>query len=194
MIGKGLPYDAEIEYLQCTGTQRIDTDIRLVSGTTLVECVFNVLVPAKISRSQAIAISMPNAGLQVYVPPTTTITFYVNQGIGLKASPYVKYLIETQTTATSRKIRINGGSWATQQFNRSITDNSPIYLLNNDAFSMGISCNIYDFQIKLNGIIVRDFIPVRKGQTGYLYDKVSGELFGNAGTGSFIVGPDRVNP
>jgi hypothetical protein len=38
--------------------------------------------------------------------------------------------------------------------------------------------------------LVRDFIPVRVGQTGYLYDKVSRKLFGNSGTGDFILGND----
>ena len=42
-----------------------------------------------------------------------------------------------------------------------------------------------------NGITTFDFIPVRKGTTGYMYDKVSGQLFGNSGTGSFILGPDK---
>lgn len=41
-----------------------------------------------------------------------------------------------------------------------------------------------------NGTITRDFIPVRIGQVGYMYDTVSGELFGNAGTGDFVLGPD----
>ena len=39
--------------------------------------------------------------------------------------------------------------------------------------------------------LVRDFIPVRIGQTGYLFDKVSRQLFGNSGTGNFILGPDK---
>lgn len=26
---------------------------------------------------------------------------------------------------------------------------------------------------------------------GYMYDRVSGELFGNAGTGAFVIGPDK---
>lgn len=38
--------------------------------------------------------------------------------------------------------------------------------------------------------IVMNLIPVRVGQVGYMYDKVSGQLFGNAGTGNFILGPD----
>lgn len=35
------------------------------------------------------------------------------------------------------------------------------------------------------------YIPVRKGTTGYMYDRVTGKIFGNVGTGSFIIGPDK---
>ena len=34
-------------------------------------------------------------------------------------------------------------------------------------------------------------IPVRVGQVGYMYDRVSGQLFGNQGTGNFILGEDK---
>lgn len=37
----------------------------------------------------------------------------------------------------------------------------------------------------------RDYIPVRYRGAGYLYDKVSGRLFGNQGTGSFAIGEDK---
>lgn len=40
---------------------------------------------------------------------------------------------------------------------------------------------------------ILDLIPVRVGNVGYMYDKVSGQLFGNAGTGDFILGPDVNN-
>ena len=51
------------------------------------------------------------------------------------------------------------------------------------------------FAVKIydaNGVLVRDYIPVRKGTVGYLYDRVTGKLFGNDGTGDFVVGPDVV--
>ena len=41
-----------------------------------------------------------------------------------------------------------------------------------------------------NGVTVCDLIAVRKDGVGYLFDKVSGKLFGNSGTGDFILGPD----
>lgn len=46
-------------------------------------------------------------------------------------------------------------------------------------------------KIEVNGVITFDSIPVRVGQVGYMYDRVSGQLFGNAGTGQFILGPDK---
>lgn len=44
--------------------------------------------------------------------------------------------------------------------------------------------------INSNNEVLRDLIPVRRGDVGYLYDKVLGKLFGNAGTGQFILGND----
>ena len=41
-----------------------------------------------------------------------------------------------------------------------------------------------------NTILVHDFISVRKNGVGYLYDKVSGRLFGNSGSGTFTYGND----
>lgn len=52
---------------------------------------------------------------------------------------------------------------------------------------------LYKFSITLDNVLVRDFIPVRVGQTGYLYDKVSHKLFG-AISGNFILGQDVSNP
>ena len=53
------------------------------------------------------------------------------------------------------------------------------------------SMQIYDKGVSADGTLVRDFIPVRVGDVGYMYDRVSGQLFGNAGTGEFIIGPDK---
>lgn len=33
-----------------------------------------------------------------------------------------------------------------------------------------------------NGVLLSDYIPVRKGSAGYMYDRVSGQLFGNVNT------------
>ena len=42
-----------------------------------------------------------------------------------------------------------------------------------------------------NFSLVADFIPIRKGNIGYMYDRVSRQLLGNQGTGDFVIGPDK---
>lgn len=49
---------------------------------------------------------------------------------------------------------------------------------------------IYGITIRDNTRVLRDFVPVRVGNVGYMFDKVSGELFGNLGTSEFVIGPD----
>jgi hypothetical protein len=89
-----------------------------------------------------------------------------------------------------------------KSFNASLGNNAistiPLYLFGiYDVNSSGISTNpddnigkIHNCQIFRNGVLLRDFVSVRVGQKGYLYDRVSRQLFGNAGTGDFIIGND----
>ena len=57
------------------------------------------------------------------------------------------------------------------------------------AFGKGMiaSCKITDTSTNQK---LRDLIPVRKNGVGYMYDRVSGQLLGNSGTGDFVLGPD----
>ena len=58
------------------------------------------------------------------------------------------------------------------------------------SFFTHLKCRKISFKLIIDEEVVRDMIPVRKGNIGYMYDKVSGQLFGNSGTGSFTLGPD----
>lgn len=55
---------------------------------------------------------------------------------------------------------------------------------------------IYHMDISSGAGYIRRFVPVRFTNElgvseGAMYDRVSGELFGNAGTGAFVIGPDK---
>ena len=60
-----------------------------------------------------------------------------------------------------------------------------------DAVAYYYYCRLYTFEIEVDNILVRSFIPVRRQSDGAvgLYDAVSKRFFGNSGTGSFIAGP-----
>ena len=53
------------------------------------------------------------------------------------------------------------------------------------------TAKLFSFQAYTGDTLSIDLIPVRVGQVGYMYDKISGQLFGNSGTGNFILGPDK---
>lgn len=50
----------------------------------------------------------------------------------------------------------------------------------------------YAFKISSGGVVTHDLIPVRRGNVGYMYDRTTNKLFGNSGTGDFVLGPDVV--
>lgn len=50
---------------------------------------------------------------------------------------------------------------------------------------------VRSFVIRENDNLVMDLIPVRVGSTGYLYDRVSKQLFGNQGDNVLYLGPDK---
>lgn len=49
---------------------------------------------------------------------------------------------------------------------------------------------LYSYKHIKNGVVMVDLVPVRVGSVGYLYDKKNGVIYGNSGTGNFVVGPD----
>ena len=55
--------------------------------------------------------------------------------------------------------------------------------------TVGTRCGA--FKIYQDGVLVRDFIPVRIGTTGALYDKVDKNVHYNLLAGEFILGPDK---
>lgn len=192
--GGTLPYDAEIEYLECTGTQYINPDITLDADTTEVMLIFEAAITAFVSGSSALMVanSDPNSGVQVYTASGNKI---YNQGAYVRPSVNTFYTFTTTTTASTRTIRLNSGTPSNQNFNRSITDNSELEIMGySDWVDVGrcSKAKYKSFQIYINSKIVRYYIPVRVGIVGYMYDKISGELYGNSGTGSFTLGNDVV--
>ena len=66
------------------------------------------------------------------------------------------------------------------------TNTGQIRLFGNGS-AIGAISRIYSFYIKKDGQYVMDLIPVAKKGVGYMYDKISGQYFGNDGTGSFTL-------
>jgi len=193
MAGKRLPYDNEVEYLESTGTQYIKTGI-VPDGLNRFE--FTAAIPG----SNDCTIFMVDNGATGR--KGVGISKYNNNTIfGYKDG----YTLVGQNPASVKSYVIDGGKLyidgelVADRGTSGIQNNYEIVLFafnrNGSVLQVSGSVKIYSFKIyDANGVLVRDYIPVRKGTVGYLYDRVSGKLFGNAGTGAFSYGNDLKYP
>lgn len=181
--GSTLPYDAEVEYIESTGTQWIDTGINLRQKVVMSA---NVSITKSITTNSIIfGASYDNST----VPKFQIGINSSNKWLSANTSYYSYYEITGGgTVSLNTKYTPIVAAKATQASDATIY----IFARNNDGGSMlpidGL--RLYGAYITSGGLVVRDFIPVRIGTVGYLYDRVSGSLFGNSGTGSFTLGSD----
>lgn len=182
----GLPYDAEIEYLEGTGTQWIDTGIK-PDNTTIIEIIYQdflgisgVMFGSRVAANNAMYAFGSHAATTVRADCMNK-TYTFNNGLGSHT-----------VTLSNASCKIDGANIAI--FNPLFTGNNFnifVFALNNG----GSPVNMLN-PVKIVSVSIRNtyysiyLIPVRVGTTGYMYDRVSGQLFGNSGTGDFVLGPD----
>ena len=199
--GKALPYDAEVEWIESTGEQYIDTGIYAVNNIIVDGSVIPVDYTT-INKSRII-IGTDYVG--------SGWAFVIRQPDGVKNNrlqvmfggwwtsnpPDNNNSLDAGVVSTFRYDRegmifdVNGKIIHTS----SPSDFSQHKILigknRNQGFDQSPSLKIVHIKIQMGDNHVRDFIPVRKDGVGYMYDRISGQLFGNSGTGSFIIGPDK---
>ena len=198
MGGSAKPYDAEVEYLRNSeyGTY-INTGIYPSNNTNIYIQVRNIAYPSNgrdFNYFGACEDRWNGTGFNrgISVNRLNNIYFFINNSYSyayISEIPY--YVIFT--------INVEGNKLTYQ--NTSVTGKAgtyhvslPMYLWGNNVKNEPRYCNIADifsFQVKEGNQVTLDLIPVRKNGVGYMYDKVSGQLFGNQGTGQFIIGPDK---
>lgn len=198
MAGKRLPYDAEVEYLESTGTQWIDTGV-LANGEFDFDYMFRmntlqgntVGMGARSSSQFLTALQINNTQRFAFAYLGTV---WSNDAWNISAGR--DYRVQLHFHNGSQSIAVDGNTLLTDSSVGVEALNLPIYIFkrSNSATETvyGLNGRFYFCKIYQNGTLVRDYITVRKGTVGYLYDRVSGKLFGNAGTGDFVLGADVV--
>ncbi|MBO4683275.1 MAG: hypothetical protein J5611_01705 [Alphaproteobacteria bacterium] len=184
----------QLEYLESTGTQYIDTGIQLTADTlditisSSVEFVDLTLTEYSVG-SRMFYGSPPTFGIQVY----TNGPNIFNQHVSYPVSLNTRYRIITTTTSTMRSISANNIKLK-DGFERSITDGTKINVFGTQeytAHNAGANIKLYEMQISKNSRVIRNFVPAQRDSDGELgmYDTVSNTFFTNSGTGEFVAGP-----
>jgi hypothetical protein len=191
--GSSLPYDAEVEYLESTGTQYINTGIYASGTSTEVELDMcgktgkAFLFGARTAYNNK-AFVIANGGTS----GSSYDYFFFNYGNSYKTPSFP---LETRMLlrATNNLYRDNG-TYATISAQSFTTAQTLLMFAANYNGTINYGHGrVYGCKIYNNGVLVRDFVPVRKRGVGYMYDFITGSLFGNQGTGSFVIGADKLD-
>ena len=196
---KLLPYDAEVEYLESSGTQWIDTRANANSNLSVEIKMANVGTPWNNVNPIGAILTEPLYRHHINFPTSRDVTYYFGNNTSSVHSGYSPADAEIFT-------------FKVDAISKEFTLGTVIGTFPNDTFDTGLSywlfgrngttppylglLRIYSAKLWDGNILARDFIPVRFTNElgvseGAMYDKVSGQLYRNSGTGAFIIGPDK---
>ena len=184
--GAPLPYDAEICYIESTGTQYIDTGVIATADTVIRYKFMNVQVTGDViigyqDGDDTKDFRLFNYNSQVYFDGLNNRRI---NGSSLRAGAVrclelYNYGVRDYYTRT---LLLSNNTPYTGTATGTITLNGRTNCSKNRSYSL---------QIYEAGVLIRDYIAVRLNGEGYFYDKVQGVLYANQGTGSFVLGPDK---
>lgn len=190
MMDMKLPYDAEVEYLESEGNCSINTDYVPTGDDIRIQTkvLFKGYTDSTAWAAWFIAYTNEQSNTYRFIRNSNT-TNQILLSNGSKASGGSKTLSVSLNTIYSIDFNRNryiinttSGTFYTLKG----TENSGYLYI----FSPKFKGAFFFFRLWKDDVLMLDLVPVRKGTTGYMYDKVSGKLFGNEGTGEFILGPD----
>ena len=203
--GPALPYDSEVEYLQSTGTQWIDTGIQ-GSSSLEISCRFK-RTDIDSSTSRLVYGAYASASTIIGCGGVSSSSHFTWCAMSLSKSSSVYadtnwHDSVLSTIVGNRFFKLDGEIVGTLSTTISPIGTMSIILFGrNPNTSSGTRvltpCSISSFSINddTTGQLLIDFIPARftneQGVSeGAMYDRVSGQLFRNAGTGAFGFGTD----
>lgn len=190
-----LPYDAEVEYLESSGSQYINLPLS-ASKNNYFEVDITFIPVYKDTNKYSIFSANPYLQFEAkyYSGTTSSGNITYDSTIGNSASNggwcgtiggLTHYILSTSGKTD------NAGTFTS--LSRPLTaDITGFRIFGGYRNSNRYPIKIRKIKITSGTTVLYDLKAVRLGQVGYMYDKVSGQLFGNGGTGSFTLGPDVI--
>lgn len=179
----------ELEYLQGTGTQYIDT---LFTANSYTGIKVKVQLDSINNYETVVFGGINQYSFEFFVWDQKPSFCY---GGTFEYGPIVKNgdFLEINWNKNRIEYTINDSGYYYMLFNATdFADEGSLYLfeLQRSSTNRAGKMKIYYFQIYDNGNLIRDFIPVLDSYgVPCMYDRVTNKFFYNQGTGQFIAGP-----
>lgn len=179
-----------VEYLESSGTQRIDLGI---NGDSTMTMRGKIRTPSDMTMFKCVAGS---ADPRVYLQYTGTVwSFGANDYRNIGAvSPDTDYDIELDF-GLSAFFKANGTTVSTITNSSAYSNSVSINLFcrhSNSSYNNFSSHRLYYWQIKKAGVLERSLVPCYRKSDNKpgMYDLVNGVFYTNAGSGEFTIGQD----
>lgn len=193
-----LPYDAEVEYLESTGTQYIE--VGAIVGVTAVESRLSAASIPDSGCYKAFGVGYnvnfgDDAGVNnVGWCSSTNVPFVADEFVLLRYDANRRYVNGTNIGGNGLAF-LNGAAAGKMLFLFCGSSGTRAYITSSGNY-MAWRGKIASYTVVGGNGNLRDLIPVcftnEQGVSeGAMYDRVSGQLFRNAGTGAFTIGPDK---
>lgn len=200
----GLPYDAEVEYLQSNNYCYIDTGVSVCNAVVGTDIKFQAT--ATTNNSWLFGSYNGSVGNSY----NYLVGSYSGWCLGLPSGFY-RPGIATDTDVHVAKINIDNKTQFDdvillnnsfgKEYSGSANVNAWMFATHRPGFggSYYLPAKVFYCKMYRDGILAGDFIPVRftnelDVSEGAMYDRVSRKLFRNAGAGAFTIGPDVATP
>lgn len=199
----------QLEYIESTGTQYIDTGI---SSANVTQCKVNTkfkfgtisssrYVLGTLDRDAAVTKDSAFGCLISYTDGKNWCNNYAFTAsatqmdrIEITTDTEYEYELAYANQVSSCKLNDTVRSYNNDSATKSLNGSMYIFA-GNDTGSVGkFIGKIYYFRMELNNSLVANMVPCRRNSDNELgmYDTVSGQFFTNAGTGDFVAGPTAV--
>ena len=184
----------QVDYIQSTGTQWIDTDYKINDNCT-AKFTYEYISGNAVSG----VYNGGNSDLYIGIVRANTGNFNYRYGSVFYGDADVvtntKYEIEVSLKRNNQSLKINGNVIATSTNSSVITNNRNCYIfsINNLTTVNNLVGKLYNFQIYNGEQLVRDFIPCYRNPDNEvgLYDIVNDVFYTNQGTGQFTYGNEK---
>ena len=195
ILWKKYKYKKKLSYLESTGEQYINTGIIGKSGIkTFLDLEFmsdsfdDFIISGSCSGSGA-----TKWNVRIYPVAVRDGEWMIGYGekiySGITPEIGHRYAVESELLIGKQTMIIDGLTVINDTLTNEIDNNLNMYLFgvnHNNTFNQYEGSRIYSCSIEVDGVLVRDFIPVLDwNNVPCMYDKVSEELFYNKGTGTF---------
>ena len=197
--GPALPYDAEVEYLESTGTQWIDTGVVGIAQGMQYEIKYRLNLFGQYTPVFGNYNGEDSDCVRIIAQSANNGMGYATIGGKAGISVAIPLIVGQDYIAllnlTTHSVTVNGTPYSV--YSAGTGNYTTIGLFSNRGTGSRAkgTCRIYYFLASKNSSVARYLVPVRftnefGKSEGAMYDRVSGQLFRNSGTGVFVFGTD----